>query len=95
MIALPHTLHRAPTLFYGAAIIMFVWSMTMTYYETVTLKDPYNYGADAIVRLTLLKGLYQSTLEAIYLAANGAIIHVLLAIWGKLTPSPTGAGVAE
>lgn len=95
MTALPHMLRRAPTLFYGAAIIMFGWSMTMTYYETGSVSDPYGLAETHVVRLTLLKGLYQSVLEAAYLAANGAIVHVLLAIWGKLAPSQTGAGTAE
>ncbi len=94
MIAVPPTLCRAPTLFYGAAIIMFGWSMTMVYYEAVSLTAPYDSAGEHALRLTLLKGLYQSVLEGLYLAANGAIVHVLLAIWGKLAPSQTGAGTA-
>ncbi|WP_447725394.1 hypothetical protein [Sphingomonas koreensis] len=95
MTELPHTLRRAPTLFYAAAIIMFGWSMTMTYYETVSLSAPYDAAADHVVRLVLLKGLYQAALEGIYMAANGAVIHVLLAIWSRLAQSQTGAGTAE
>ena len=84
MKTLPPTLLRAPTLLYGAAVLMFFWSFAQSYYEVTSLAFVYAEGGDPVSRLTLIKAAYQAVLEALYLAATGATIHVLLAIWARL-----------
>jgi hypothetical protein len=42
----------------------------------------YANGADPMVRLSRLRALYQGGLESLYLAANGVLAQILLAIWG-------------
>ena len=80
MTTLPPMLLRAPRLLYAAAVLVFLASFGLTYAEAdATLS--YAGGDNPMVRLVLARGLYQAALEAVYIAAYGAIAHVLIAIW--------------
>ena len=78
---------RMPRLIYGLAALFFIWSFALSYFEmqaTVAYADPEN----PVVRLAMLRSLFQAALEATYIALNGVIVQVLLAIWRN------GAGLA-
>jgi len=77
---LPPLVQRAPSILYGAAGLFFLWSLGLTIGETnITMAgaEPGN----PVVRLSMLRGLYQAALEAVYIAANGVVAHILIAIW--------------
>jgi hypothetical protein len=79
---LPPFVMHAPRLLYSAAIFFFVWSLGLTWIEldsTMGYAGPDN----AVVRLAFARALFQAALEAVYIAANGVVVHVLLAIWAR------------
>ena len=78
MTSLPPLLLRAPRIFYAAAVIVFLASFALTYAEISTTMA---YAPAAAAKLALLRGLYQAALEALYIAANGVLAHILIAIW--------------
>ena len=80
MTNLPQLVRRAPTIFYVAAISVFVASVALNHLELATTME-FADGRDPIVRMARLRAIYQGGLDAVYLAANGVIAHILLAIW--------------
>jgi ABC-type spermidine/putrescine transport system permease subunit II len=77
---LPPIVQRAPGILYGLAILFFFASLGLTVHElsiTMAHAEPGN----PIVRQTMLRAIYQSALEAVYIAANGVLAHILIAIW--------------
>ncbi len=82
MIELPRYVRRAPSLLYGAAFIMFFGSLALSLYENFTTIGHLGHN-DPIITQIMLRTLYQALLDAIYLAANGVIAHILLAIWAQ------------
>jgi hypothetical protein len=80
MSGLPRIVQRAPALFYGAAVLFFLASVGLNYLELQTTMEYVN-GSDPIVRLSRLRAMYQGALEALYIAANGVLAQILLAIW--------------
>lgn len=83
MSAIPKALRRAPQFFYVAAAIYFVWYLGNTYVELVTMPEIAN-GLEGVAGLVKSKTLFDASLEALYLIANGAMIQVLVAIYDKL-----------
>ena len=91
MTGLPSLVQRAPSLFYGAALIFFVSAVVLNQMElnsTMAYADPGN----PMVMLARLRGLYQAALESVYLAANGVIAHILIAIWRDRRAPRDGGG---
>jgi hypothetical protein len=79
---LPPILRRAPTIFYGLAVLFFVASFVLSVIDvnmTMSGADTY----DPVVRQAKLRGLYQAALEAGYMVANGVIAQILIAIWDR------------
>jgi hypothetical protein len=91
MTGLPMIVQRAPALFYGAAVIFFLASMGLNYLELEATMEFVN-GSNPAVRLARMRALYQGALEALYIAGNGVLAQILLAIWsgGGLKPRPGG-----
>ena len=88
---LPILVRRAPGIFYGAAALAFVLSMALTFYEISTAMGYANDdGTNPAVRMAVLRALFQSALEAMYLLGTGVLAHILLAIW-----SGSGTTVAD
>ncbi len=90
MTQLPSLVQRAPSFLYGLAILLFLWSFALSYNE-ISLTSAGTESGDPVVRHAMLRGLYQATLDAVYVAANGVIAHILLAIWRSGAP-PKGGG---
>ena len=80
MKTLPPLVHRAPAILYGLAILFFVASFVLSIID-VNLTTGTAQAYDPIVRQAKLRGLYQAALEAVYIAANGVIAQILIAIW--------------
>jgi hypothetical protein len=80
MTRLPRLVQRAPALFYGAAVLFFLGSVLLNHLELQATMEFVN-GSNPVVRLARLRALYQGALESLYIAANGVLAHILLAIW--------------
>lgn len=91
MTVLPPIIQRAPALFYGAAVFFFLASVLLNHLELQTTMEFVN-GSNPAVRLARLRAVYQGALEALYIAANGVLAQILLAIWrsGSLRSEPGG-----
>ena len=88
MSALPQLLRRSPNIFYGLAVVFAIWSIANGWLEMTTYAGIDDPTLEGIMNLTKSKLLYQAFLEAVYLVASGALIHILIAVYDKL-----GAGV--
>ena len=91
MTTLPALVQRVPGIFYGLAAIFFLASVYLTMTE-VKATLGYAEAGNPAMRLAMLRGLYQGLLEATYLAANGLLAHILLAIWRNGSVRPLGGG---
>ena len=78
--SLPPIILRMPRLIYALAVLFFLWSFVLSYFELQTRMGNVD-AENPMVRLAMLRGLFQAALEATYIALNGVIVHVLLAIW--------------
>ena len=79
MTSLPPLILRAPSIFYGAAVLFFLFSIGMTLMEINVSMGGDN--GSPFAKLMMVRTLYQALLESIYIAANGVIAQILLAIW--------------
>ena len=79
---LPRVVQRVPAFFYGAAILFFLASVVLTHLQ---LENAFQGGepgrTDAYTRLALFSAWLQAAEGSFYLAANGVIAQILLAIW--------------
>ena len=78
---------RMPKIIYGIALLFFVWSFALSYVEmsgAMSFLDT----QDSMVRSMMLRALFQAALEATYIALNGVLVHLLIAIWhnGRIAP---------
>jgi hypothetical protein len=80
MTGLPPLLLRVPKMLYAAAVLFFLASFGLTLIE-VDSSFAYAEAGNPLIRQLLLRGLYQAALEALYIATNGVLAHILLAIW--------------
>lgn len=82
MTDLPRLVQRAPQLLYAAAVLYFLASVVLTHFQ---LEDAFQGAApgtaDATTRLALFNAWLQAAEISVYLAANGVLAHILLAIW--------------
>ncbi|MBE5072917.1 hypothetical protein IM511_01200 [Erythrobacteraceae bacterium E2-1 Yellow Sea] len=84
MTKLPHFVRRLPYVFYALAVVFLVWNLGNSWVSMsnmMTYPDP---SLEGIMAYQKSLALYSAFLEAAYLLANGAIIHVLIAIFDKL-----------
>lgn len=77
---LPLLVLRMPRILYAAAILFFLWSFGLTLFE-INATMGYVEPGNPVARLSMLRGLFQATLEAVYVAVNGVLVHILIAIW--------------
>jgi hypothetical protein len=86
MSGLPDLVRRLPLVFYIAAAVMFVWALGNAYVELGMLGDSagFDESVGAIGGLSKSKSLEYAVREALYMVANGGIIHVLIAIHDKV-----------
>jgi len=81
---LPRLVQRAPQFFYVAAILFFVGSVVLTHLQ---LADSLQGTGDtagtmeSFARQALLGAWLQAAERSLYLAANGVVVQILLAIW--------------
>lgn len=80
MTDLPPFVLRVPRILYATAVIFFLWSLALTHFETQATMG-YAEPGNPVVRLAMLRGLFQAALEAVYIAVNGVLIQALVAIW--------------
>jgi hypothetical protein len=86
MSGLPDMVRRLPQVFYAAAAIVFVWQLANAFAEMSLMggTSGLDEAAGAMTGLTKSKVLEFAVKDALYLVANGAIIHVLIAIYDKV-----------
>ena len=78
---LPHMVRRLPSVFYGLGAVFFVWQLAN---QWMSLSITSQFGDESILALGKSMALYSASLEAAYMVANGAIIHVAIAIYDKV-----------
>jgi|GEM_PF-1498971 len=84
MSSLPALVHRAPKILYIAAVLFFLGSMTLTLCEvSVTMGSGNDLHGNPMVRVAVLRGLYQALLDALHIAATGVLAHILIAVWSS------------
>ena len=93
---LPRVVQRAPAFFYAGAVLFFIVSVVLLHLQLENSMG--TGGADpslsSYTRLAVLGGWLQAAEGAIYIAANGLLIRILLAIWSNLRGTPR-SGVDE
>lgn len=89
MTELPNLLRRVPFILYALAVAFFVasWLLTLTEINTVMA---YAEADNPAVRIAKMRGLYQASLDAVYLAGYGATTHILIWIWGATRARRSG-----
>ena len=80
MNGLPPLVQRAPSILYGLAILFFLASLALGISD-INATMGYTEPGNPIFRQAMLRAVYQAALEAVYIAANGLVAHILLAIW--------------
>ena len=85
---LPSLLRKLPALFYVLAVVFFAWQ-TVNQWMSVSLVNGdmgelTSNSFNSFDNLSKSMALYQASLEAAYMVANGALIQVLIAIYDKL-----------
>jgi uncharacterized membrane protein len=84
MKTLPDYVTQSPKFLYIAALVMFLGSTGLGSYE-LWLNNRYgSIGDNPSLLLQRLRVVLDAANNAIYLAANGVILHVMLAIWNLL-----------
>lgn len=80
---LPKLVRRLPYLFYAFAVVFAAWRF---YNEWTSASLSFQYAQDVgpIGPLAKSTALYSGLTDAFYMLANGAVIHVLIAIYDKV-----------
>ena len=84
---LPQFVRRLPYVFYALAVVLGLWRL---WNDWTVVSETYQYaeagGVDfgAVSLLGRSTALYWGISEAAYMVANGAVIHVLIAIFDRL-----------
>ncbi|WP_271438662.1 hypothetical protein [Pontixanthobacter luteolus] len=84
MTGLPDLLRRMPYIIYGAAAVVFVWNLANQWFGMVDLGMYGTPGMESVAAFQKSVALYGAFVEAIYLVASGAMIHVLIKIHDKM-----------
>ena len=87
--SLPKFVRSLPKIFYAAAVLEFMWRFWNDYSVAV---QAYAYeaavdGSTPFMTTAISGALYWAFVEAAYMIANGAVIHVLIAIYDTLKGS--------
>ena len=94
MSVLPQYVRRLPYVFYALAAFFFVY-LIVTDWEGVETTQEFGQthadGFDMLAFIMKSRVFYTGISEAAYLVANGAIIHVLIAIFDQLGGSKEAA----
>ncbi|GAB5481651.1 MAG: hypothetical protein Pars92KO_14080 [Parasphingorhabdus sp.] len=80
---LPQFVRRFPYIFYFLALVTGIWRYTN---DWLTVSESMQYATDLGPMKTIARStaLYWGVVEAAYMAASGAMIHVLIAIYDKV-----------
>jgi hypothetical protein len=84
MTKLPVALRRLPYVFYGLAVLLFVWRFANDWYSISAMgayADPTLEGMESHAKS---QALFNAVYDAVWLLGNGAFLHVLIAIHDKL-----------
>ena len=84
MIGIPIALRRLPYVFYGLAVVLFIWRFANDWYSIAAVgayKDP---TLEGIATHAKSQALFNAVYDAVWLLGNGAFLHVLIAIHDKL-----------
>jgi len=88
---LPNLMRRAPKIFYVLAFLFAAFSFALSYWEIVAHQNAFATELDDISRVAVFKALYQALLEAVYIVASGALIHIAILIWDKMSEKSEAA----
>ena len=84
MTSLPSFLRKIPVVLYVAAAVFFVWGLVNAFIGISMATSPYmDDTVRGMVNLQKSNSLYSAALEATYLVANGALVHVLIALYDQ------------
>jgi hypothetical protein len=85
MTGLPDALRRLPFVFYALAAVLFVWNLGNQWVVMSAMTSMSDVSLDGLVTGSQKSAaLYGAVVEAAYMVANGATLHVLIAIFDKL-----------
>ena len=87
MTTLPQFLRRLPYVFYALAALFFVWNLGNQWFTLTTMGQYADPSLEGVMAFQKSVALYGSLLEAAYILANGAMLHILIAIFDKLKGS--------
>ena len=87
MKGLPILLRRAPSIFYGLAVVFFVWYLANAWFGLAAMNPYSDPTLESIENIQKSDHLFRASLDAVYLAANGAIVQVLIAIYDRIAGS--------
>jgi hypothetical protein len=83
MTDLPLLVRRSPQFFYGAAVVVFAWSLANTYADfsinNAQLSDLEGYSA-----LIKSRALFEAAREALWYLSSGIMFEILIAIHNKV-----------
>jgi hypothetical protein len=81
---LPHYLRQLPYVFYALAVVLFVWSLA-NQWLALTAMENFSYSVyEDVPTFQKSSALYGAVAEAAYMAANGAMLQILIAIFDKM-----------
>jgi len=99
MMDLPKYLRRMPSVFYALAVIVFIASFSLAYYETFAAgsfgSSEYYSFANPAIRGAILRALFAASIDAIWIAANGILFHFLLSFWDRFSERDSDVEAAE
>jgi hypothetical protein len=85
MTELPDALRRLPFVFYFLAAVVFVWSLANQWFVLGAMNSFADESFNGLVTgAQKSAALYGAVVEAAYMVSNGAMLHVLIAIFDKL-----------
>ena len=84
MTTLPQFLRRLPFVFYGLAVIFFVWNLGNQWVTLTAMGQYADPSLEGVMAYQKSVALYGAFVEAAYMLANGAMLHILIAIFDKL-----------
>lgn len=91
MTELPTWLRISPYLFYAGAILFGFYHFFENLTYATEMQDALGSDADALAKMKFIlqsRPFFVGLQEGTYMAANGAIVHVLIAIYDKMKGQP-------
>jgi hypothetical protein len=81
---LPPMLRRIPQVFYILAVVVFLWNLGNQWFGIVEMGRYADAGLEGVVAIQKSQALYSAFVEAAYMLANGALVHILIKIFDQL-----------